>query len=154
MTNRIFTGKRTGELINILVTENTPEAITGIKLRSKRGRCFEEEANIGEFVFEAREKGGKGLFVLRKIFVAKTLVVIYFADLTELKLAFLLLPCACFRLGTPALALRSVPHYQRILFRLPWNFSLFLGADDQLRAAAFCDQLLIFTASRVQLVSK
>lgn len=29
----------------------------------------------------------------------------------------------------------------------------FLGADDQLRAAAFCDQLLIFTASRVQLVS-
>ena len=100
-------GKRSGELIDILVTENTPEAIAGSKLR---GRCFEEEANIGEFVFEAREEGGKGLFVLGEILVAKTLVMIYFADLAELKLTFLLLPCACFRL----LVLRLLPHYRLI----------------------------------------
>jgi len=114
----LIPGKRTGELIDILVTENTPEAITGSKLRSKRGRCFEEEANIGEFVFEAREEGGKGLFVLGEILVAKTLVVIYFANLAELKLTFLLLPCACLRLGATALVLRLLPHYKWIPFRL------------------------------------
>lgn len=92
MTNRIFTGKRTGVLIDILVTENTPEAIAGSKLRSKRRRCFEEEANIGEFVFEAREEGGKGLFVLREILVAKTLVMIYFANLSDSVIIILSLP--------------------------------------------------------------
>jgi hypothetical protein len=78
----------------------------------KRGRRFEEEANIREFVLEAREEGGKGLFVLGEVLVPETLIVIYFADLTELKLVFLLLPCACFRLSSPAPAFRLLPHYQ------------------------------------------
>lgn len=96
-----------------MVTENTPEAITGSKLRTERGRCFEEGANIGEFTLEAREEGGKGYFVFREVLVADTLVVIYIADLAELKLNFLLLLCACFRLGTPVI--RLLPHYQWIL---------------------------------------
>lgn len=82
-------GKGTRELADILVTENTPEAI-GSKLGIERDRIAEVEANIGEFVSEAREEGGKGIFVVREVLMAETLVVIYFADLAELKLTFLL----------------------------------------------------------------
>lgn len=88
------------------------------KLRTERGRRVEEEAYIRAFVLEAREEGRKGFFVLREVFVAETLVVIYIANLAELKLNFLLLPCAYFRLGTPALTLRLLPHYQWIHFWL------------------------------------
>lgn len=106
-------GKGTRELADILVTENTPEAIMRSRLGTERDRGLEEDANIGEFVLEAREEGGEGFFMLREVLVAETLIVIYIADLAELKLTFLLPPCSNFRVCTPTITLRLLPHHQQ-----------------------------------------
>lgn len=47
-------GKGTGVFVDVLVAEDTPEAIARSQLGIERDRGVEEKANIGEFFTEAR----------------------------------------------------------------------------------------------------
>lgn len=57
---------------------------------AKKARVFQEETDVGELGFEAREERGERFGVVGEVVVASALVVIQFTDFAEFELIVVL----------------------------------------------------------------